>query len=313
MDPAREVNGHRGFDYEQSGSYAGASMTRPQLNRFFVSTDFSVQYRKAKQLLWQNQASSGYSLLTTFDGEVDYTTGDNHTTLARSESVVLEPNTTVSAKGQHVELLLLTCSASLVIQHAAAMHLIPAKSIVTFTRDHINGDQKLDAMVAEFVSELGGEEPGKEIVMRALVEQTLVHLLRNYSTPRLSEELELSRVGLVDRRIRRSVELMHTQLDQDLTLKELAAASYLSPFHFARLFKKLTGASPHNYLAAIRATRAQLLLAETDLSVTEIGALVGYLSGSHFTKAFRLATGATPREFRKDLISRDSGHKKHTT
>lgn len=139
--------------------------------------------------------------------------------------------------------------------------------------------------------------------MRALVEQALVHLLRNYSTPRLSEELELSRVGLVDRRIRRSVELMHTQLDQDLTLKSLAAASYLSPFHFARLFKKLTGSSPHNYLAGIRATRAQLLLAETDLSVTEIGARVGYLSGSHFTKAFRIATGATPREFRKSLVS----------
>jgi AraC-like DNA-binding protein len=57
-------------------------------------------------------------------------------------------------------------------------------------------------------------------------------------------------------------------------------------------------------LAGIRATRAQLLLAETDLSVTEIGARVGYLSGSHFTKAFRIATGATPREFRKSLISR---------
>ena len=280
-------------------------MTRPlaQLNRFFVSADYSVHYRKAKQLLWQNQASSGYGLLTNLDGQLNYAVDDKHTALERSQSVVLEPNTSVTARGQHVELLFLTFSASLVIQHAAAMRLIPPKSIVTFTREHLNSDLKLDSLLAEFVSELAGQKPGKEIVMRALVEQTLVHILRNYSTPRLSEELELSRVGLVDRRIRRSVELMYTQLDQDLTLKELAAASYLSPFHFARLFKKLTGASPHNYLAGIRATRAQLLLAETDLSVTEIGARVGYLSGSHFTKAFRLATGATPREFRKGLVA----------
>ena len=283
-------------------------MTRPQsqLNRFFVSTDYSVQYRKAKHLLWQNQASSGYSLLTTLDGQLDYHIDDKHAALGRAHSVVLEPNTSVTAKGQQVEILFLTLSASLVMQHAAAMHLIPPKSIVTFTRAHIDGDRKLDALLAEFVSELASDKPGKEIVLRALVEQTLVQLLRRYSTPRLSEDLELSRVGLVDRRIRRSVELMHTQLDQDLTLRELAAASYLSPFHFARLFKKLTGASPHNYLAAIRATKAQLLLAETELSVTEIGARVGYLSGSHFTKAFRLATGATPREFRKGLISRNS-------
>jgi AraC family transcriptional regulator len=279
-------------------------MTRPlaQLNRFFVSPDFSVYYRRAKQLLWQNQATSGYSLLATLSGQVDYNLDGKPAALAASESVVLEPNTNVTAKGRQVELLFLTFSASLVIQHATAMRLIPPKSIVTFTREHIHGD-RLNALLSEFVSELSGEEPGKEIVMRALVEQALVHLLRSYSAPRLSEELELSRVGLVDRRIRRSVELMHTQLDQDLTLKSLAAASYLSPFHFARLFKKLTGTSPHNYLAGIRATRAQLLLAQTDLSVTEVGARVGYLSGSHFTKAFRIATGATPREFRKGLVS----------
>jgi len=280
-------------------------MTRPlaQLNRFFVSPDFSVYYRRAKQLVWQSQATSGYSLLTTLNGQLEYTLDGKPLTLASSQSVVLEPNTSVTARGQQVELLFVTLSASLVLQDAAAMHLITPKSIVTFTREHVSGDKRLDALLAEFVAELTAEKPGKEIVMRALVEQTLVHLLRNYSTPRLSEELELSRVGLVDRRIRRSVELMHSQIDQDLTLKSLAAASYLSPFHFARLFKKLTGASPHNYLAGIRATRAQLLLAETDLSVTEIGMRVGYLSGSHFTKAFRLATGTTPREFRQSLIS----------
>jgi len=275
-----------------------------QLNRFFVSPDFSVHYRKAKQLVWQNQATTGYSLLTTLTGKLEYVVDNKRSSLDEDESVILDPNTNVTAKGQRVELLFLTLSASLVIQDAAAMRLIPPKSIVTFTREHVH-DRKLNGLLEEFASELATEKPGREIIMRSLVEQLLVHLLRSYSMPRLSEELELSRVGLVDRRIRRSVELMHTQLDQDLTLKELAAASYLSPFHFARVFKKLTGSSPHNYLANIRATRAQLLLAETDLSVTEIGARVGYLSGSHFTKAFRIATGATPREFRKSLVSRN--------
>jgi AraC-like DNA-binding protein len=280
-------------------------MTRPlaQLNRFFVSPDFSVYYRRAKQLVWQSQASSGYSLLTTLNGQLEYTLEGKSITLASSESVVLQPNTSVTAKGWQVELLFVTLSASLVLQAAATMRLTTPKSIVTFTGEHLSGDKRLNTLRVELVNELTAEKPGKEIVMRALIEQMLVHILRNYSTPQLSEEMELSRVGLVDRRIRRSVELMHSQIDQDLTLKSLAAASYLSPFHFARLFKKLTGASPHNYLAGIRAARAQLLLAETDLSVTEIGTRVGYLSGSHFTKAFRLATGATPREFRKGLIS----------
>jgi AraC family transcriptional regulator len=281
------------------------------VNRFFVSPEFSVYFRRAKQLVWQNQATSGYSLLTTLKGKLDYTIDQKHETLSSSESLMLEPNTTVTAKGQQVELLFLTFSASLVIQHAASMRLIPPKSIVTFSPKPMRDDQKLQTILTDFVSELTAEKPGKEIVLRALVEQVLVHTLRNYATPKLSDELELSRVGLVDRRIRRSVELMHTQLDQDLTLKALAAASYLSPFHFARLFKKLTGSSPHNYLAGVRATRAQLLLAETDLSIAEVGARVGYLSGSHFTKAFRTATGATPREFRQGLVSRNNDGAMH--
>ena len=273
------------------------------LNRFFVSPDFSVYYRRAKHLHWQNQASTGYSLLTVLDGNVEYSVDGQRAELPRSASVVFEPNVAVSAGGNQAELLFLTFSASLVLQCAASMHLIPPNATVTFTRSHLNQDNRLNALLAEFAVELADDKPGKEIVMRALVEQVMVHVLRNYSQPRLSDQLELSRVGLVDRRIRRSVELMHTQLDQDLTLKALAAASYLSPFHFARLFKKLTGATPHNYLAGIRATRAQSLLAGTDLSVTEVGAQVGYLSASHFTKAFRLATGTTPREFRKGLIA----------
>jgi len=177
--------------------------------------------------------------------------------------------------------------------------------MIAFSENVIQNDTRLDRILGDLISELEAESPGKEIIVRALVEQLVVQLLRNYSAARLSEELELSRVGLVDRRIRRSVELMYTQLDQDLSLKDVAAASYLSPFHFARLFKKITGSTPHNYLAGIRSTRAQRLLAESDLSITEIAARVGYLSASHFTKAFRQATGTTPREFRKALINQN--------
>jgi len=274
------------------------------INKFFVSADVSIYYRWAKQILWQGQVISDYAVVSVLSGQLEFQRNEQLTRLTETESLILEPHVSVAANGKNVEFLFLTLSSSLVIERALAMRQIAPKSTVTFKQDLAKGDRKLESFVGSFVSELVDEEPGKEIVMRALAEQMLVHLLRNYATTRRSDELELSRVGLVDRRIRRSVELMHGQLDQDLSLKTLAAASYLSTFHFARLFKKLTGATPHNYLAAMRSARAQLLLAETELSITEVGARVGYLSASHFTKAFRLATGTTPREFRKALIPR---------
>lgn len=281
-------------------------MTRsqPPSNRFFVSSDYSIYYRRPSHFDWHSQVTD-YSLLMVVSGHLECLVNERHHHLTDSQSLILEPNVSIAITGRQVEFLHLTLSARQVIDHAIAMRLIAAQSMVTFISNRIQNDESLEHLCSSFVRELTDEQPGKDIVIRALAEQSLVHLLRKYSTARRSDELELSRVGLVDRRIRRSVELMHAQLDQDLSLKSLAAASYLSPFHFSRLFKKLTGATPHNYLVAIRATRAQSLLAETEMSITEIGARVGYLSASHFTKAFRLATGTTPREFRKALISRD--------
>ncbi|HEY0385421.1 MAG TPA: helix-turn-helix domain-containing protein, partial [Pyrinomonadaceae bacterium] len=133
-------------------------------------------------------------------------------------------------------------------------------------------------------------------------EQTMVELLRHHTNMRRSPELELSRAGLVDRRIRRAVELMQARLEENLPLEEIAGAAYLSPFHFSRLFKKLTGTTPHAYLATLRAARAQTLLADTDLSITQISSRVGYESPSHFAKAFRQATGLSPRDFRNAII-----------
>ncbi|HYY57714.1 MAG TPA: helix-turn-helix domain-containing protein [Pyrinomonadaceae bacterium] len=163
-------------------------------------------------------------------------------------------------------------------------------------------DGRIARLARDLADELMTDEPGLEMVVAALLEQLVIHLLRHHSNVRRSDELEMSRVGLVDRRIRRAVELMHAHLDRELPLEEIAGAAYLSPFHFARLFKKLMGASPHAYLATLRVERAQTLLAETDLSISDISARVGYSSPSHFAKAFRQAKGLTPRAFRTAIV-----------
>jgi len=271
-------------------------------NKFLIDPEYSIFYRSADLLSWESNASSAYSLFVVLSGQLELTLTNARRSVAAGQLLILEPNLNFSATGKQIELLHLAISPSLTIEHAVSMKLIPTNSTVAFSETIIQSEGRVNRILLDLTSELSTDKPGKEIIVRALVEQLIVQLLRGYSIARLSDELELSRVGLVDRRIRRSVELMHTQMDQDLSLKEVAAASYLSPFHFARLFKKITGSTPHNYLAGLRSTRAQQLLADSNLSITEIAARVGYLSASHFTKAFRQATGTTPREFRKALI-----------
>jgi AraC family transcriptional regulator len=256
-----------------------------------------------KKLDGAPEARSDYAVIVVLDGRLKFRTDQKSGSLLTDQALLINPSIGGHLAGQSVELLQLILAPALVLDHAVRMHLTGPGTTVAFRLDLVEHDERLTQLARSLTTELKDEKPGREIVLRALVEQVVVHLLRHYSNIRRSEELELSRVGLIDRRVRRSVELMHAQLEQDLSLKEIAAASYLSPFHFLRVFKKLTGTTPHAYLANIRASRAQLLLAEPNLSVTEISSRVGYSSPSHFTKAFRQATGLTPRAFRKALHS----------
>ena len=273
-----------------------------QSDRVFLCTQFALHYRRTSRARLENNARADYVALFQLRGKLLFDIGDDSFEVEGGDAALLDPGMSISAHGRDVEYLLLTLSPSFILDRAALAGMVGAGASVSFRAQLVAQDKRLIRFARDLADELMQEEAGQEIVIGALVEQLTVHLLRHHSNVRRSEELELSRAGLVDRRIRRAIELMHAHLARDLPLEEIAAAAYLSPFHFARLFKKLTGASPHSYLGNLRVARAQSLLAETDLSISEISARVGYSSPSHFTKAFRQSTGLTPRAFRKAVV-----------
>ena len=290
---------------EKIFAYSGSVSPSPaQPNRFFVCPQYSIYYRRQRKFERKSEAPVDYEVIFLFDGSLTIETSGSTELLSSGQSVLLNPADSNRLSGKSVEILQLSLAPAFVSDHGVRMHLLGAGALVVFAQQSIAKDARLQEWARSLATELKEERPGGDIVISALVEQILVHLLRHYANMRRSHNLELSRAGLVDRRIRRSVELMHAQLAAELSLKEIAAASYLSPFHFARVFKKLTGTTPYSYLAAIRTSHAELLLAKPDLSIAEIGALVGYSSPSHFTKAFRQATGLTPRAFRNALVGR---------
>lgn len=280
------------------------SRTQNQTDKVFLRPPFVAHYRRAQRTRWMSEARGDYIALFLLSGSLACDIGGAVVNLSESDTLLLDPGATAFAKGRETELLSLTLSPSLMLDAATRTRLIGAGSIVSFAANVVRSSQRLTRTARNLADELAQEEAGQELVVAALIEQIVIELLRHHSNMRRSPELELSRVGLVDRRIRRAVELMHARLGENLPLDEIAAAAYLSPFHFSRLFKKLAGTTPHAYLANLRAARAQVLLADSDLSITEVGARVGYASPSHFSKAFRQTTGLTPRAFRAALVSR---------
>ncbi len=78
----------------------------------------------------------------------------------------------------------------------------------------------------------------------------------------------------------------------------LASAAGLSRYHFLRVFTRVLGVTPHQYLLRARVRRAAKLLIEDDLPVTEIAFATGFGDLSHFIHRFRRAAGVSPRLFR---------------
>jgi AraC family transcriptional regulator len=99
-------------------------------------------------------------------------------------------------------------------------------------------------------------------------------------------------------RLQRVTEYIQQNLDKDLRLAELAALVYMSPYHFARLFKCTTGVPPHRFVVRQRIARASAFLATPELSVAQISRMVGFRTPSHFATVFRRVTGVTPRRYR---------------
>ncbi len=87
----------------------------------------------------------------------------------------------------------------------------------------------------------------------------------------------------------------HQQIDLDAA----AAQADISPFHFLRLFSGVLGVTPHQYLVRSRLRHAARLLADNDISITDVAYDVGFGDLSNFVRTFHRAAGVSPRKFRE--------------
>ncbi len=139
------------------------------------------------------------------------------------------------------------------------------------------------------------EATGSNLYADSLANLLAVQLLREHSTHRLPPEKQYVN-GLTNKKLGQVLDLIESNLAEDLSLKILANVVGLSEYHFLRMFKQSTGYTPHQYVINQRIERAKELLKKTDMSITEIAYLLGFSTPAHFTHHFRRKTGVTPSE-----------------
>lgn len=105
--------------------------------------------------------------------------------------------------------------------------------------------------------------------------------------------------------LRRSRDLVDRCYHKPLDLSMLASAAGVSKYHFTRAFAEAYGETPIRYLTRRRIDRAQDLLRNANLTVTEISIMVGFKSLGSFTSRFTTLVGVSPTKYRQRWAASD--------
>lgn len=136
------------------------------------------------------------------------------------------------------------------------------------------------------------ENGSEALEQQTLWREMMLALFARHAKLRLPGE-----AGREPRAIARAKELLLTHLAEPPSLEALAEAVHLSPFHFARCFRKATGLPPHAWLMQQRIARARALLRDGCLPV-QLAVQLGFADQSHLSRQFKKVYGVGPRAYR---------------
>ena len=97
----------------------------------------------------------------------------------------------------------------------------------------------------------------------------------------------------------RAVELIRQRYSEIITIDDIIADVPMSKHHFIRVFKRIMGTTPYNYLTNYRINSAKIFLRTTDMSVSEIADKCGFSDTSNFITQFKKHTEQKPLEYRR--------------
>jgi AraC family transcriptional regulator len=172
--------------------------------------------------------------------------------------------------------------------HQDSIELIPQFAVTDLFIQQIGLALKADLESGCTLGRLYGESLGTTLA---------VHLIKHYA----NQQFQIKNCNSIGKlNLQQAIDYIHTYLDRNLTLTDIANTTGISKYYFCRLFKQATGSSVYQYLLQQRVLRAKELLRQQCLPIAEIALQCGFANQTHFTKIFRRLIGITPKTYREN-------------
>ena len=160
-------------------------------------------------------------------------------------------------------------------------------------------DELIKQVGASVLNELSEQTATSRMVAEMSSLMLATRLIQNYVDRNLIDRITGASRSLDHARMRRVLDYIDQNLEEEFTINDLAQVAHLSEFHFARMFANTIGMPPQRYVSQRRLESAKKMIGAGRLPLSEIAFRSGFSSQASFTRAFRRATNMTPGEFRQ--------------
>ena len=160
-------------------------------------------------------------------------------------------------------------------------------------------DDRLRGLVTAIQAEMMAGFPNGQLFLDSVEQAIAIALINGHAAGRRPVGIHAGGLGAT--RLRRIKELVDAKLEDDLSLDEMAQSVGLSAAHFARMFRKSTGETPHQFVVRQRIERAKAMLRDRATRVLDVAVACGFKTQQHFAQVFRDVCGISPTEYRQEF------------
>jgi len=176
--------------------------------------------------------------------------------------------------------------------HATAHEWIDGRTVVRLAARE---RARAEALLADLTAEHDGRSEGREVMIRALLDQFLLWAKRWATRQRAHEES--GRSAEAAERVRLVADMLRRRHTERFTIAELAREAHLSRSRFMELFREEFGTSPGEFHRRVQMEKAVELAKHTGMTWEQIARHLGFDDPSYFSRAFKKVMGMSPSNF----------------
>ncbi len=183
------------------------------------------------------------------------------------------------------------------IGNSEAKYIIPIRDNRILFKNQIQEDEEIISCAEKIIKEYEIRQEGYELLITSYIYQIIALLLREHVAAVLTEKnYELRKKRLIH--FSKVLQYIDKHYEQDVDIEFLAKMAHISTSHFYPVFKEITGKTPTHYINFVRIEKAEELLKNSEMNVTEVAFTVGFNDLSYFCRLFKRYKGISPSAVR---------------